>query len=69
MSKVIYFKERTPTPLKVVKDKGEGCAPCFFRNTSAQAGGCPTEREERQAGAGRGCVHEGHHYVEHECAS
>lgn len=71
MSKTVYFRDYTATPLKVVKDNtrdpsGHGCAPCFFKHNP---GGCPTTGEEYRAGAGKGCCKEGHHYVEVECAS
>ena len=64
MNKVIYFRDRTDTPLKVVKDKGEGCAPCFFKG---HPGGCPEKYEEIRAGAGYGCLRESHYYVEAKC--
>ena len=68
MNKIIYFRERTDTPLKVVKDRpgDSGCRQCYFMDKSD---GCPSWGEEKRAGAGRGCSEERHHYTEHECAS
>lgn len=72
MSKVIYFRNRTATPLKVVKDKqGESpCGRCFFSlRNNPDTPGCPSWGAQQRAGAGNGCLAEQHHYVEAECAS
>ena len=65
MSKVIFFRGFTDTPLKVVKDQRgvSGCQKCYFQHNP---GGCPTSGEERRAGSGY-CETDGHHYQEHEC--
>lgn len=70
MTKVIYFRERTDTPLKVVKDKlgSSGCQKCYFRVSAWLTGGCPSVREERSAGSGY-CETDRHHYEEYECES
>lgn len=41
MTKVIYFRERTDTPLKAVKDKPgvSECQKCYFKGSPD---GCPT---------------------------
>lgn len=67
MTKIIYFRERSYTPLEVVKDTPgvSGCQKCYFRGGPD---GCPSVREERAAGSGY-CETDRHHYEEHECAS
>lgn len=72
MTKVIYFRDRTDTPLKVVKDTpgSSACQACFFSLCNNPATpGCPSWGEEKRAGAGNGCLNERHHYEEAECAS
>ena len=67
MSKIIYFRNRTDTGLKVVKDQRgvSGCQKCYFKDSP---GGCPTRKEEFFAGSGY-CEEDRHHYAEYECAS
>ena len=67
MSKIIYFRNRTATPLKVVKDQRgvSGCPKCYFKDSP---GGCPTRKEEFFVGSGY-CEEDMHHYAEAECAS
>ena len=72
MSKIIYFRGRICAPLKVVKDQRgvSGCSQCYFKTGAGQHGGCPSWGEEKQAGAGDGCLAEHHHYeMEAACAS
>jgi hypothetical protein len=72
MSKVIFFRGFTDTPLKVVKDTpgSSACQACFFSlRNNPDTPGCPSWGEEKRAGAGNGCLAEHHHYTEHACAS
>ena len=40
MTKVIYFRDRTDTPLKVVKDQRgvSGCMKCYFNGSPGEIG-------------------------------